>query len=163
MIVVIIVVMMVFMIVVIIVVMMVVMIVVIIVVMMVVVVVVVGHVVAELLLAIHGHSHMGAGDAALFGALALHAHAGQAQGVHAGGEGVGVGHEFGEGGHQHIAGGAHAAFDVERFHGSIPFIWLMRLARKPAPKPLSMFTTLMPLAQELSMDSSAESPPKLAP
>ena len=120
-------------------------------------------VVGMLLLAVHGHGDVGAGDAALLRRAALKAHAGQAQGVHAGGEGVGVGHEFGEGGHQHIAGGAHAAFDVECFHGSIPFIWLIRLARKPAPKPLSMFTTLMPLAQELSMDSSAESPPKLAP
>ena len=44
-----------------------------------------------------------------------------------------------------------------------PFIWLIRLARNPAPKPLSMFTTLMPLAQEFSMLSSADSPPKLAP
>ena len=39
----------------------------------------------------------------------------------------------------------------------------MRLARKPAPKPLSMFTTLTPLAQELSIASSAAIPPKLAP
>ena len=42
-------------------------------------------------------------------------------------------------------------------------IWLMRLARNPAPKPLSIFTTETPLAQELSMDSSADTPPKDAP
>ena len=39
----------------------------------------------------------------------------------------------------------------------------MRLARNPAPKPLSMLTTLHPDAQELSIESSADSPPKLAP
>ena len=41
--------------------------------------------------------------------------------------------------------------------------WLIILARYPAPKPLSMFTTLTPLAQELSMDSRAARPPKAAP
>ena len=40
---------------------------------------------------------------------------------------------------------------------------MIRLARTPAPKPLSMFTTLTPLAQELSMDKSAATPPKDAP
>ena len=34
---------------------------------------------------------------------------------------------------------------------------------KPPPKPLSMFTTLTPLAQELSMASRAARPPRLAP
>ena len=37
------------------------------------------------------------------------------------------------------------------------------LARYPAPKPLSIFTTLTPLAQEFSMESSADTPPKDAP
>lgn len=37
------------------------------------------------------------------------------------------------------------------------------LARYPAPKPLSMFTTDTPLAQEFSMDSRADTPPKDAP
>src|SRR5699024_4882881 len=36
-------------------------------------------------------------------------------------------------------------------------------ARYPAPNPLSMLTTLHPEAQEFSMDSSADNPPKLAP
>ena len=40
---------------------------------------------------------------------------------------------------------------------------MIRLARNPAPKPLSMFTTLVPLAQEFSMESRAESPPREAP
>ena len=40
---------------------------------------------------------------------------------------------------------------------------LIWLAPKPAPKPLSMFTTVTPLPQLLSMPSSAATPPKLAP
>ncbi len=36
-------------------------------------------------------------------------------------------------------------------------------ATTAAPYPLSMFTTLMPPAHELSIDSSAATPPKLAP
>ena len=42
-------------------------------------------------------------------------------------------------------------------------IWLIRLAWNAAPKPLSIFTTLTPLAQELSMLSKAEIPWKEAP
>ena len=41
--------------------------------------------------------------------------------------------------------------------------WLIILAKYPAPKPLSIFTTLTPLAQEFSMESSAARPPKAAP
>ena len=37
------------------------------------------------------------------------------------------------------------------------------LARYPAPNPLSIFTTLTPLAQEFSMESRADTPPKDAP
>ncbi len=120
-------------------------------------------VVGQFLAAVHGHGDVGAGDAELFGGPALQADAGDAEAVHPFDEGVGIGDEFAERGHQHIPGGAHIAFEVEDFHASIPFIWLIRLARKPAPKPLSMLTTLTPLAQELSMDSSADRPPKLAP
>lgn len=36
-------------------------------------------------------------------------------------------------------------------------------ARRPAPNPLSMLTTAMPAAHELSIDSSAATPPRLAP
>jgi len=43
-----------------------------------------------------------------------------------------------------------------RFRLSIAAIW-------PAPKPLSMFTTAMPAAHELSIDSSAANPPRFAP
>lgn len=40
---------------------------------------------------------------------------------------------------------------------------LTRCAICPAPKPLSMLTTDTPPAHELSIESSAEMPPKLAP
>jgi hypothetical protein len=40
---------------------------------------------------------------------------------------------------------------------------LIKLAATPAPKPLSIFTTVTPAAQELSIASRAASPPKLAP
>ena len=71
--------------------------------------------------------------------------------------------------HQHIAGSAHAAVQINQFHSSAPCssaglsIRLMRFARNPAPKPLSMLTTQLPEAQELSIAKSAATPPKLAP
>lgn len=40
---------------------------------------------------------------------------------------------------------------------------MIRAARKPAPKPLSMLTTPMPVAQLFSMASRAARPSKLAP
>ena len=40
---------------------------------------------------------------------------------------------------------------------------MARAAAQPAPKPLSMLTTVMPAAQELSMASRAASPPSEAP
>ena len=40
---------------------------------------------------------------------------------------------------------------------------LIRLAAKAAPKPLSILTTVTPLAQELSMPSRAAIPPNAAP
>ncbi len=43
------------------------------------------------------------------------------------------------------------------------FRWLMALAWKAAPKPLSMFTTDTPLAQEFNMARRAVTPPKEAP
>lgn len=65
---------------------------------------------------------------------------------------------------KHIA--ADAAEDVEKegFHSAwssaSALIWL---AAKPAPKPLSMLTTVTPLPQLLSMASNAVMPPKCAP
>ena len=77
-----------------------------------VVVVMVVLVVAVLLLAVHGHGDVGAGDAALHGALALKAHARDAQAVHAGDEVVGPVDQLRQRGHQHVPRRAHVAFDV---------------------------------------------------
>ena len=74
--------------------------------------------------------------------------------------------EIDERGHRHVARDAGAGLEVQvqaaqrlhrsRFRLSIAAIW-------PAPKPLSMFTTAMPAAHELSIDSSAAKPPRFAP
>ena len=45
----------------------------------------------------------------------------------------------------------------------IRYRWLMRLATHAAPKPLSMLTTVTPLAQEFNIPRRAASPSKLAP
>ena len=75
---------------------------------------------------------------------------------------VGVRHQFQKRGGKHVACGAHATVDVESLHLPSP-MWLMRCARNPAPKPLSMFTTETPAAHELSIASSADTPPNAAP
>jgi hypothetical protein len=63
----------------------------------------------------------------------------------------------------HIPGNSRYTIKISNFHG-FPFpTLLMRLAAYPAPKPLSIFTTVTPEAQELSMVRSAERPWKEAP
>lgn len=119
-------------------------------------------VLALLLLAVYGNFHPRAGDPAAFRGEPPRAHPGDAQGVQLCGEPLRVRQQTGQRGHQHVPRGAHAALKIQRFH-LIPSMRLIMLAKYPAPKPLSIFTTLTPLAQEFSMDSSAESPPKLAP
>ena len=102
-------------------------------------------------------------------ALALaegHAEAADAHRLHGGGDDGGGDAEIDERGHRHVAGDAGAGLEVQvqaaqrlhrsRFRLSIAAIW-------PAPKPLSMFTTAMPAAHELSIDSSAAKPPRFAP
>jgi len=44
----------------------------------------------------------------------------------------------------------------------IHFLFI-KLAANPAPKPLSIFTTVTPLAHEFNIPSNAEIPLKLAP
>ena len=134
-------------------------------------VLVIVHVLRFLLLAVHLHAYVGAGDAALDGGLADELDPGDAQGIELGYKGVGIRHELKKSGGQHVAGSAHAAVYVESLHSKSSFpvppvlasIWLILLARNPAPKPLSMLTTDTPAAQELSMDSSADTPPNDAP
>ena len=114
------------------------------------------------LLAVDQDAHMRAGDAAFDGRLCRDLQPRQAERLHFLQKGILFGQQLQQCGHQHIACRAHGAVQIDRSHSQPP-IWLMRLARKPAPKPLSMLTTLTPLAQELSIDRSAETPPKDAP
>lgn len=76
-----------------------------------------GHIVAVLLLAVDGHVHVGAADAAGGGAPGRHRHTGD-QAVHGVQEAGLVLQQLIEGGHQHIAGGAHVAFQIQCFHRS---------------------------------------------
>ena len=119
-------------------------------------------VMAVLLLPCRHHLGMGAGNAA--GGRRLKGHRDlRMEAVHGLRERRLVRQQLIKGPQEHIPRGPHIALQVQRPHASTPFIWLIRLARKPAPNPLSIFTTLTPLAQPLSMDSRALRPPKLAP
>ena len=114
--------------------------------------------------AVYGDTEMRARDAAFCGAFGVEAHVGDSQAVERA-QSVGAlvfFKQFVEGGADHVAGGSHAAIEVERGHERAS-TWLIILARYPAPKPLSMLTTDTPLAQELSIESRAERPPKEAP
>jgi hypothetical protein len=69
--------------------------------------------------------------------------------------------------HEHVSADAAENIEIKSFQScdlrageTSALIWL---AAYPAPKPLSMFTTVTPLLQLLSMASKAANPPKLAP
>lgn len=66
-----------------------------------------------------------------------------------------------------ILAGALSAVQIKSSHVASRHprerMWFMRLAINAAPNPLSMLTTAMPLAHELSMASSAVTPPNDAP
>ena len=65
---------------------------------------------------------------------------------------------------QHVAGHAGDAVDVEEpGHRAPPAARAIRAAIVPAPKPSSMFTTATPAAHEVSIESSADTPPNDAP
>ena len=116
-----------------------------------------------LLLAVDHYPHVGAGNALAADVLCRYCEA-RKEVVHGVEKLLLFRVQLVEGSHQHISRCAHGALQVQCFHASsTPFIWLIREARKPAPKPLSMFTTLMPLAQEFSIASRAARPPRLAP
>ena len=67
-------------------------------------------------------------------------------------------------GEQGAARGVMGQVEMKDGHGiHFAFRWLMDDAWKPAPKPLSMFTTDTPEAHEFSMASSAATPPNEAP
>ncbi len=63
---------------------------------------------------------------------------------------------------QHVTRDARHAVDVQD-HDAPPAARAMRAAIVPAPKPSSMLTTASPAAQEFSIASSAETPPKAVP
>ena len=119
-------------------------------------------VVMALLPAVDHDPHVGSGEALAGDPLRLHGHAGE-QGVHVPQELLLLRVQLVQRPHEHVPRRAHGALQIQRFHWSIPRIWLILWARKPAPKPLSILTTLTPLAQEFSMASSAANPPRLAP
>ena len=68
-------------------------------------------------------------------------------------------------GEQHVAGRAANAVDVQQppAHAAPAARLAMRAAMVPAPKPSSMLTTARPAAHELSIASSAETPPNAVP
>ena len=74
-----------------------------------------------LLHTVHGNRDMGAGDAALDGRLRGDGNAGQAQGIHFVNERLFVSGKLQQGGGQHIARGAHGAFQVQCFHRKPPY------------------------------------------
>ena len=70
-----------------------------------------GHVVAVLLLAVNRHVHVGVGDPAGAGLPGSHRHA-RYQAVHGLHKPVLVLQQLIQGGHQHVAGSPHPAFDI---------------------------------------------------
>ena len=70
-----------------------------------------------------------------------------------------------QGAYRHIPANPSKTIKIQCFHrtNSPVASLLICPAKYPAPNPLSIFTTLMPLAQEFSMVSKADNPPKLAP
>ena len=63
---------------------------------------------------------------------------------------------------EHVATDAAENVEVKCFH-DVEAKTLIWLAANPAPNPLSMFTTVNPLAQLFNMPNRAATPPKLAP
>ena len=124
-------------------------------------------VVVQMLVLLHAaahHAEVRAGDAALLRAFGGHGHAGDAQRVEALDEPFRLRQQLQQRCGEHVPRRAHAEVKIQCFHAFLPPpMWLIRLARYPAPKPLSMLTTDTPDAQELSIDSSAEMPPKAVP
>ncbi len=73
---------------------------------------------------------------------------------------------LGQGAQQHVARRPTCAIEKKDApaHGVFPTpTRVIRCTNVAAPKPLSMFTTPIPVAHELSIPRSAATPPKLAP
>ena len=114
------------------------------------------------LLAVDQNAHMRAGNAAFDRPFHNVANAGDPRAVQFVRELLRLRKQLYKRRREHIARRAHAQIKIKRFHFKAS-IWLIMLARYPAPNPLSMLTTETPDAQELSIESSADSPPNDAP
>ena len=75
-----------------------------------------------LFMAVDGHRHVGAGDAAGHGRLRRHMDAGETQAVHLFQKGslLLLAQEFKEGGGEHIPGTPHDTLNVKGFHVTVP-------------------------------------------
>ena len=69
----------------------------------------------QLLVAVHGHAHMGAVDTAALGGSSLHVHTGKPQRIHLPDKLIPV-DQLAEGTHEHVTRGAHAAFQIQGSH-----------------------------------------------
>ena len=70
-----------------------------------------------LLRAVHGHGHVGAGDAAFHGGRSVVFHAGDAECVQRREGGIAIRTELQQGGSQHIARRTHGAVEIQGLHG----------------------------------------------
>ena len=116
----------------------------------------------RLFFSMNGYPDMCSVDTAFCASLCSYRNTWDSQSIHFFQKAFPVRKKFQQGCRQHISGSTHATVNIKCSH-FLTSIWLIILARYPAPKPLSMFTTDTPLAQELSMLSSADTPPKEAP
>ena len=97
---------------------MVVAVIVVMVVVVVVTVVVTVDIVAQFFFAVNGNGNMGAGDAALDSGLHFSLDTGDAQRIHLFNKCLRIGMQLQQSGHQHIAGSAHCAIDIQSLHNS---------------------------------------------
>ena len=74
----------------------------------------------HLLLAVDGHCHVGAHDAAGGGLPGLHPDTGEPQAVHGAEEALLVLQQLVESGHEHVTGRPHIALQIQGFHVTIP-------------------------------------------
>ena len=126
------------------------------------------------------HIELGARDAALVGAEGVEMVTIQPELSQLDLEPVKIDTRIDQGADEHVAADAAEEIQVEGVHflrGTVGFVQgfsgmaspvpaaraLIWLAAYPAPKPLSMLTTVTPLPQLLSMPRSAANPPKCAP
>lgn len=114
------------------------------------------------------HVELRAGDAALLAAPGMQVVMAHRQLTQLGFETLRVDAQVNHGADKHVAADTAEEIEIEGFHGweaeaAVATSALIWLAAYPAPKPLSILTTVTPLPQLLSMPSRGARPPKLAP